>query len=151
MRTRTPLSFTHLVGWTLFGLTLSGVAPGCIETQSQRQVGPAEGEVIFSDRDAQWLVRDPDGRPLGYLLRFVPRADAPAFHTVVSPHLQDVGLVDALGRWWRYVPHQVEPELVGTGTVREGVEVLLGASGEPELEPLESLPEPGTTPAAAGS
>lgn len=138
MSTRTPLA-TAL----LFGLTLVGVAPSCIQTQTQAQAGPAEGEVIFSDRDAQWLVRDPDGRALGYLLRFVPRADAPAFHTVVTPHLQDVGLVDALGRWWRYAPHQPEPELVGTGTVREGVEVLLGASGEPELEPLESLPEPG--------
>jgi hypothetical protein len=77
MRQRTPLPIA-----LLFGLTLSGVAAGCIETRSERQVGPNEGEVIFSDRAAQWLVRDPDGRMLGYLLRFEPRAEAPAFHTV---------------------------------------------------------------------
>ena len=146
MRTRTPLSLALLLG-----LTLVGVGPACIETQSQRQVGPAEGEVVFSERDAQWLVRDPDGRVLGYLLRFVPRAEAPAFHTVVTPHQQDVGLVDALGRWWRYAPHQTEPELVGTGTIQDGVEVLLGASGVPVLEPLESLPELGKPGSDEGS
>lgn len=130
--------------WLLGFFGLLGLG-GCVETRTQRQVSAPGGEVIFSDRDAQWLVNNEQGQPLGYLLRFRPRAEAPAYHAVVTLHLQDVGQIDALGRWWQYVPHQAEPQLLGTGTVLEGVRQLMGCAGEPLLVSLEELPEPGVT------
>ena len=39
---------------------------------------------------------------------------------------QDLGLIDAYGRAYRYVPHHREPAWVGSGTVVQGVGRILG-------------------------
>lgn len=42
---------------------------------------------------------------------------------------QDLGLIDGLGRAFRYVPHREEPVWVGSGTVLSGAQRILGVSG----------------------
>ena len=42
---------------------------------------------------------------------------------------QDLGLIDAYGRAYRYVPHSSDPAWVGSGSVRQGVERILGLAG----------------------
>jgi hypothetical protein len=39
---------------------------------------------------------------------------------------QDLGMIDAFGRAYRYVVHHEEPVWVGSGSVRQGVERILG-------------------------
>jgi hypothetical protein len=46
---------------------------------------------------------------------------------------QELGMVDALGRAWRHVPHVPEPEWVATGSVAEGAGAILGTPHVPCL------------------
>ena len=48
---------------------------------------------------------------------------------------QDIGLVDALGRAWRFRPWSDEPEWVGTGTVIDGARRVLGLDEAPRAVP----------------
>jgi hypothetical protein len=60
------------------------------------------------------------------------RANGPAedsLYMVRNVWHQDLGLIDAFGRAYRYVPHQEDPAWVGSGSVRQGVEHILGLSG----------------------
>jgi hypothetical protein len=41
---------------------------------------------------------------------------------------QDLGIIDGLGRAYRYVPHEAEPAWVGSGTIAAGAGAILGSS-----------------------
>jgi hypothetical protein len=52
---------------------------------------------------------------------------------VRNPWSQDLGIVDSLGRAYRYLPHCREPVWVGTGTLAEGAAFILQAAEPCEL------------------
>src|SRR5262245_50936294 len=54
-------------------------------------------------------------------------------YVVRNPWQQDLGIIDGLGRAYRYVPHEEEPAWVGSGTVAAGAQRILGASTPCEL------------------
>ncbi len=47
-------------------------------------------------------------------------------YVVRNPWHQDLGLIDGLGRAFRYRPHDLEPAWVGSGTIAQGAERILG-------------------------
>lgn len=49
-----------------------------------------------------------------------------AFWSVRDPWHHELGMIDELGRIWRYRPHVEDPEWIGTGTVVEGARLVLG-------------------------
>jgi hypothetical protein len=80
-------------------------------------------------------------------------------YMVRNPWDQDLGLIDGLGRAYRYLPHQAEPAWVGSGSVNQGAERILGLSSPCRLEELlepvpgvearrEAAPEPAAIPLA---
>lgn len=91
-----------------------------------------------------WSVLDA-GVVAGYVVLFSDPA-APAnpnrqFFSVRNPFQQELGMVDGLGRIWRYQPHQREAQLLGSGTLIDGVRRILDAGAQAELSevPLASL------------
>lgn len=75
-----------------------------------------------------WEVRE-DGELVGYVVRFeTGDARSKTWYSVRNRHQQELGIVDAEGRVWRYRPHQREPEWLGTGTVARGANRILEAS-----------------------
>jgi hypothetical protein len=84
--------------------------------------------------DRAWRVAGPD-RDHGFVVRFREEGDAErAYFSVRNVHLQDLGIVDARGRAYRYRPHQRDPEWVGSGTVLEGARRILDAPAPCRLE-----------------
>jgi len=76
-----------------------------------------------------WRVRCGEAE-LGEIV-FYESATAPGdcVYVVRNPWSQDLGVIDALGRAYRYLPHHKEPAWVGTGTVAQGAERILQAEG----------------------
>lgn len=65
---------------------------------------------------------------LGYVVQFDPTGDdRDGYWSVRNAYHQDLGLVDALGRAWRFEPHVEGAHLLGSGTVAEGVGSILSA------------------------
>jgi hypothetical protein len=78
-----------------------------------------------------------DGALAGYLVHFESNGDpARAFYSVRNPMQQELGLIDGLGRAWRYRPFQEEPEWLYTGSVSEGARRILGAREGAKLEEI---------------
>ena len=85
-------------------------------------------EVVFA-----WEMRD-GGRVLGYVVRMQTGETVPQTHySVRNEHQQELGIVDADGRAWRYRPHQREPVWLGTSTVTKGARLILDASEQAEM------------------
>lgn len=49
---------------------------------------------------------------------------------------QDLGMIDCLGRAWRYRPHEREAKWLSTGTVAEGAAGILGAGDACQLREI---------------
>lgn len=74
------------------------------------------------------------GRTLGFVVRYAtgePRSQT--WYSVRNEHNQELGLVDADGRAWRYRAHQRDPEWLGSGTVAQGAGRILAASAFAEM------------------
>lgn len=68
-----------------------------------------------------------DAAEVGFVVQFEHSARAgEALFVVRNAWEQDLGLVDHLGRAYRFRPHADEPECLGTGTVAAGVARILG-------------------------
>lgn len=97
-----------------------------------------------------WELRE-GGRVLGFVVQFRGARDD-GFFSVRNAWQQDLGLVDELGRAWRFEPHADEARWLGSGTVLEGARSILGAGAASELVelPLHELgagsPEPPSAP-----
>ncbi len=111
------------------------LAPACVVTETTGPARPEPPEVVVALPIAAWRV-GPEGAPEGYLVRFEPPLSEDGFFSVRNPWQQELGLIDAQGRFWRFEPHATEPSLVGSGTVAQGVARLLGLEAEPELVPI---------------
>lgn len=80
-----------------------------------------------------WEVRC-GGEPLGHVVLFQEHGLArDSLYVVRNPWNQDLGLIDGLGRAFRYVPHREEPAWVGSGTIAAGAQQILGSAEPCEL------------------
>jgi hypothetical protein len=128
-------------------LLLTALSAACTATQETQPVGLDINQPVRSEPARAWrLVHD--DHTLGYVVLFVDR-DAPQridhqFFSVRNPWQQDLGTVDALGRAWRFVPHEEEPRWLTTGTLLEGAQAILEAHAASTLEelPLAALGAP---------
>jgi hypothetical protein len=104
-------------------------------------------EVRVGTRERTWEVRRGE-ETLGFVVLFQERGRARDSLYVVRNRIhQDMGLIDGLGRAFRYVPHCEEPVWVGSGTIAAGARGILGAEAECEL--LELAPPAGSPHAGA--
>lgn len=111
---------------TLVSALLIGLAAAaCTGPREARLTEETEAQVAISEPVRAWEVLE-DGLLAGALIEFVERGGERRFFSVRNPHQQELGLVDAHGRSWRYRPHADEPEWLGTGTILEGVRRILG-------------------------
>lgn len=89
--------------------------------------------VMRSEAVFAWEVREGD-RVLGYVVRMqTGEVPSKTHYSVRNEHRQELGLVDADGRAWRYRAHEREPEWLGTSTVTNGARLILGASDEAQM------------------
>jgi hypothetical protein len=115
----------------LFALIV--LATACRVTTTERILEPQPVAIARGAAARTWDVVAAGG-PIGRVVLFEAeeRPGGPVF--VVQDVLgHDLGMVDALGRAWRYRPHQREAEWLGTGTVAQGAGWILSAE-ECQLE-----------------
>lgn len=95
--------------------------------------GGLDAVVTRSRATATWQVVS-GGTPRGFVVRHETNESPPRFFFLVqTPEHQDLGLIDAQGRAWRYRPHAIEPEWLVTGTIAQGARAILGCPDAVEL------------------
>lgn len=123
-------------------LLLLGLAPGACRTATTESSTNTQDAIVTRTLAVRaWEVWDRSGC-LGSVVRYEDLADpARAFYAVRNPDQQDLGIVDLEGRAWRYLPHQRDPDWLGTGTVLQGTTRILGGDASCKLRevPVESL------------
>jgi hypothetical protein len=127
-----PADIAGLMKSVLLGAALAALL-GCrtTETRGLSSAPPAQARV--GTRARTWEVRCA-GEVVGLVVLFQERGLArDSVYVVRNPWQQDLGLVDGLGRAFRYVPHLEDPAWVGSGTLALGAERILGAEGRCEL------------------
>jgi hypothetical protein len=73
------------------------------------------------------------------------------FFSVRNERHQELGMIDRLGRAFRYRPHERDPEWLGTGTVLDGTRRILGAgTALVEVERAGAGDADGSAPPPAG-
>lgn len=153
--------------WLLLVLPLVGA---CRTVETRELFRPGVAEVRRGTRARSWDVIQ-GGECIGRVVLFQERGGIQdSVYVVRNPWHQDLGLIDGLGRAYRYLPHHKEPAWVGSGTIALGVERILdreqpcllvetelvpeaGAdapslASEPVPQPAESAPAPASSPAA---
>lgn len=153
--------------WLLLALPLAGA---CRTVETRELTRPQVAEVRVGTRARSWDVYQ-GGECIGRVVLFQEHGGIrDSVYVVRNPWHQDLGLIDGLGRAYRYLPHHKEPAWVGSGTIALGVERILGreapcllvetelvpAAGadapalasEPVPEPGENAPAPASSPAA---
>jgi hypothetical protein len=134
----------------LAALALALVA-GCHTEKTSEPAGMSQAKVERQIPQRAWNAVE-SGRVIGSVVLFVdsnsPDDPARQFFSVRNPFQQELGTLDGFGRAYKFVPHQREAQLVGSGTVLDGARRILGAGIGCELVEvsLESLK---TVPAAA--
>ena len=113
----------------LFALAALLALAGCRTTTRSIPAGLDRGEPREALAVEAWEAVA-GGRAIGVVVRFEP-AGRPEerWFSVRNVHQQELGLVDARGRAWRFRPADGEAEWVGTGTVGEGVARILAPAG----------------------
>ena len=129
--------------WT--GLSIAA-SLGCVTAVERGPAGVDETQLLQSRAVQGWTIHSVD-QLRGSVIRLEPWSDPTRFYYVVrNVHGQDLGTIDALGRAFRFRPHQTEPEWVGSGTVAQGAERILGLESveirETSLAALEALAGP---------
>jgi hypothetical protein len=101
------------------------ILAGCMTTETRQVSSAAPAIVRLGERARSWQVLHQD-EVVGTVVAFreVGLPDD-ALYVVRNPYGQDLGLIDALGRAYRYLPHHKEPAWVGSGTVLLGAERIL--------------------------
>jgi hypothetical protein len=101
----------------------------CLGPGKQSLTGQEEASASVSKPVRAWeMVRE--GQVLGVVVQFAELAGERRFYSVRNAQQQELGLVDELGRAWRYRAHITEPEWLGTGTVLDGVRSILSVGAE---------------------
>jgi hypothetical protein len=119
----------------------------CRTVETRNTVSPPPAEVRVGQRARAWeVVRA--GQSLGHVILFQDRGRiGDSIYIVRNLWHQDLGLIDGLGRAYRYLPHHKEPAWIGSGTIALGAERILGVEETCELVEVERIPEAGSSPA----
>jgi hypothetical protein len=125
---------------------------GCLTTTQSAPAG-VEAAIVQRARATRAWIAEEQGQAIGSVVRFEDSsAGDRAIYVVRDAWGEDLGLVDALGRVWRMRPHKSKLEGLGSGTVAEGVERILGPRTSLVLRevslgelaaPLRELPDGG--------
>ncbi|MCA8978614.1 MAG: hypothetical protein H6831_16610 [Planctomycetes bacterium] len=135
------------------GLLLPLALAACVSESVERPVGMDLAQPTVSRAVEAWEVVD-HGRVIGTVVVFeVESRGGERFFQVRNAHQQDVGMVDAEGRWWRFEPHVARPVWLGSGTIQDGVCEILGVPTETPFfdVPIETLAHEARDAAAAAS
>jgi len=117
---------------------LAALALGACRTRSSHAPANVEGGRPQSLRAVRTFEVRAEGELAGYLVLYESEAATRDFYYAVQNELrQELGMIDALGRAWRYRAFQREPDWIGTGTVAQGAAAVLGLEGEPVLVDIE--------------
>lgn len=121
---------------------LVAIATSCIATKVHTS-SPPPAPAITAAADSAWEVTSTEGKLLGFLVRFEenrPQEDvARAFFSVRNVYLQELGMVDDLGRSWRFEPHSKEPAWLGSGSIAEGTGQIFDTQIELSRTSLDAL------------
>ena len=146
---------------------------GACRTVATREVSNQPPVTVrVGQRARSWEVRQGDER-VGLVMLFQDRGRiGDSLYIVRNNWNQDLGLIDGLGRAYRYLPHHKEPAWIGSGTIALGAERILGLDrscalvefdveaqaapaelaeqrpAENSVEPRENAPTPASSPAA---
>lgn len=108
-------------------LALTLVSAGCRTIETRPVASAPPPTMRIGSRARVWEVRRGEER-LGHVVLFQERGLAgDSIFVVRNSWNQDLGLIDGLGRAYRYLPHLEEPAWVGSGTIALGAERILGA------------------------
>lgn len=116
-------------------LALGALLPalGCHTTVRSRPASKESSAPTISQACRAWEVVETD-RVVGVVVEFDALGDDPRrFFSVRNAWHQELGLVDAVGRAWRFQPHAQEALWLGTGTVVDGAARILGTADRAEL------------------
>ncbi len=127
--------------------TAALLASGC-RTVSTREVSSTPTPAVrVGTRARTWEVQC-GGETLGLVVLFADRRRTQdSIYVVRNAWHQDLGLIDTLGRAFRYLPHHEEPVWVGSGTIAAGAQHIFGTASACELIELDEPardPIPGT-------
>ena len=107
-------------------LALALVLAGACQTVETRRPHLGEAHALHGHPKEQYVVHA-EAAEVGFVVQFEhPARAGEALFVVRNTWEQDLGLVDHLGRAYRFRPHAEEPECLGTGTVAAGVARILG-------------------------
>jgi len=121
---RSTMSPRSLLGTLLIGFA----ALGCVTERTYAPAGAGTARAVRTRPNAVWQVETEGGRSIGYVVRFEDPFDPDARHFSVrdADHCE-LGTLDAIGRAWRYEPHEREATYLGGGSVAESAARILGA------------------------
>lgn len=122
------------------------LAGACRTTHTERFAPPPHARIEEGFAARTWEVLDGSER-IGRIVEFQAheRVEDPMF-VVQNSWSQDLGMIDGLGRAWRFRPHQREAEWVATGTVVDGAAAILEVAACTLVEvPLERAREAAVT------
>ena len=106
----------------------------CRTTTIERPRARPEARVETASATRTWRVID-QGALIGHVVFFhAPDRPGGSLYVVQNAWGQDLGMIDSLGRAWRYQPHQPEALWLTTGTVAEGVRSILDGGEACTLE-----------------
>lgn len=110
----------------------------CRTTRERVPKDAAAAAPVRSSVQRAWRVVEGE-RVCGFVLAF--REDGPGervFYAVQNELRQELGLVDAQGRAWRYRPFQEQPDHLISSTLADGARAILGISAAARLEELST-------------
>ena len=98
---------------------------------SETSYSAVETPVVRSTKPVEMWNLVTDGVVVGSVVLFA--SDSDRFFSVRNEWQQDIGMIDAMGRAFAFVPHQKEAEWVSSGSVVSGAAKILGIDGDSEL------------------
>ncbi len=116
----------------LLATLILALGPACRTTAETSPVGLADNAPTAAEAECAWrVVRR--GRTVGSVVRYRELSEPHRHYLAVrNVHHQDVGVIDALGRAWRYRPHD-EPEHLGSDSRAKAVALILDLDAPPVL------------------
>ena len=133
-------SLERVAPLVLGGAALIALAAACTTTVDSSPPGTGDAVILQAPATHAWRVVSAAGE-VGLVVRFEEAATGRFLYSVRNEHNQDLGIVDAEGRAYRFRPH-AEPEWLSTGTVRDGVCSILGTpDGQMQELTLDELRE----------
>jgi len=117
------------------------LAGSCLTTQEVNLFGGQKLEAVHIVPTQAWRAVV-GGDEIGYVVLMEALGDdGRHYFSVRNVWNQELGMVDSLGRSWRFAAHAEEAEWLGSGAVSDGAGLVLGAAGHCRLEevPLERI------------